>query len=575
MRKISKVLIIFLMFFALISVCKTVEANSIEKISMDIFIEENGDAKITEVWECRTNQGTEVYHPYYNLGISEIKDLTVSEGSIKYQTLSSWNTNGTLSSKANKCGINRISNGVELCWGISNYGKHTYTVNYTITNFVSELTDSQMIYWTLIPYEFSSKINSAYIKIYTDFNIEDTIDVWGYGNYGGTAYVYDGYIEMQPPEDGLDKDEYMTILVRFPKGTFNCANKLSNDFLYYLDMADEDAVMYREMENYESIETIIVIGVILCMSFFIFSIAVIIRNMPHHYFDYGPEGKKIPLDVPYVRDIPYHKDIYRSYYIAYRYSLYRNKSDLLGAIILKWLKDGLISIEQKESGFIFKKENTVVVLKQMNPNLIGDIKEKELFKMLYKASKDGYLESKEFEKWCGNSYYIILNWFDEIIGVQDKKLREEGLIKEEDLRMQGGYRRITKKVTPQLRKEAEELAGLKRYLEDYSLIKEREAIEVHLFEEYLIYAQMMGIAKKVIKQFKDLYPELIEKSIYCSYDNIIFIQVCSSNGISEARAAESAAEARASSYSSGGGGFSSGGGGGGSFGGGGGGGGFR
>ena len=137
------------------------------------------------------------------------------------------------------------------------------------------------------------------------------------------------------------------------------------------------------------------------------------------------------------------------------------------------------------------------------------------------------------------------------------------MIKEEDLRMQGGYRRITKKVTPQLRKEAEELAGLKRYLEDYSLIKEREAIEVHLFEEYLIYAQMMGIAKKVIKQFKDLYPELIEKSIYCSYDNIIFIQVCSSNGISEARAAESAAEARASSYSSGGGGFSSGGGGGG------------
>ena len=54
-----------------------------------------------------------------------------------------------------------------------------------------------MIYWTLIPYEFSNSIGQVYIKIHTDFKIADTIDVWGYGNYGGTAYVYNGYIEMQ------------------------------------------------------------------------------------------------------------------------------------------------------------------------------------------------------------------------------------------------------------------------------------------------------------------------------------------------------------------------------------------
>ena len=108
-------------------------------------------------------------------------------------------------------------------------------------------------------------------------------------------------------------------------------------------------------------------------------------------------------------------------------------------------------------------------------------------------------------------------------------------------------------------------------MNDYTLIKDREAIEVHLFEQYLIYAQMMGIAKKVAKQFKDLYPEIIEQSCFTSYDNIIFINMCASNGISQANSAQ----ARANSYSSGGGGFSSGGGGGGSFGGGGGGGGFR
>ena len=92
-----------------------------------------------------------------------------------------------------------------------------------------------------------------------------------------------------------------------------------------------------------------------------------------------------------------------------------------------------------------------------------------------------------------------------------------------------------------------------------------------MFEYYLIYAQMLGIAKKVAKQFKDLYPDIIEQSCFNSYDNFYYINLCTSSGISSANSAKT----RAESYSSGGGGFSSGGGGGGSFGGGGGGGGFR
>ena len=191
MKKTIRIFLIFMFIFFMFSLGESVEANSIQKISMDIFIQDNGDAYITETWKCNVTQGTEVYHPYYNLGNSVIKDLTVKDGNTKYTTLSNWNTSGTLSSKANKCGINKISNGVELCWGISKYGSHTYTANYTITNFVSELTDSQMVYWTLIPYDFSTSIGNVYIKIHTSFDIADTIDVWGYGNYGGTAYVYD------------------------------------------------------------------------------------------------------------------------------------------------------------------------------------------------------------------------------------------------------------------------------------------------------------------------------------------------------------------------------------------------
>lgn len=567
MKKTLKIFLTTVVLILLFSIFQVVEANSIQKISMDIYVDNKGDAHITETWNCRTTEGTEVYHPYYNLGNSEIKDLTVSEGTKKYTTLYSWDTEGTLSSKAYKCGLNITSNKVEICWGMSTYGTHTYEVRYTITNFVSELTDSQMIYWTLIPDELSNKINDVYIKIHTDFHIEDTIDVWGYGNYGGTAYVYDGYIEMQP--DGpLASSEYMTILVKFPMGTFNCSNKLDDNFNYYLNMAEEGAVKYEDTSDDSSPIVAIVSLLVFVLNFLIIGLAI---GSSQVHFDYGPEGKKISKEIEYFRDIPCKKDLFRAYYIAHRYGIIKNKTDLLGAVILKWLKDGLITIESKEKGTIFRKEDTVIVLTQTDPKLIIDDKEKKLFEMLSAASRDGYLENNEFEKWCERCYGKMLNWFDNVIDVQESKLKKEGILLYEVKKAFGIFKKKTLIATPELRKEAEELEGLKRYLEDYSLIHEREAIEVHMFEEYLVYAQLMGIAKKVAKQFKDLYPEIIEQSSYNSYDNIIFIHTCSYNGIREAKSARS----RANSYSSGGGGFSSGGGGGGSFGGGGGGGGFR
>lgn len=118
------------------------------------------------------------------------------------------------------------------------------------------------------------------------------------------------------------------------------------------------------------------------------------------------------------------------------------------------------------------------------------------------------------------------------------------------------------------------LAGFKKYLKEYTLIKDREPIEVKLFENYLIFAQLMGIANKVAKNFKDLYPDIVEQSNFDSYNNIIFVNTWASNGLTYALSAKSKAETY-SSGSVGGGGFSSGGGGGGSFGDGGGGGGFR
>lgn len=526
-------------------------ANTINSINMDIYVDENGNAHVTEILNCFANEDTEWYHTYKNIGESKIINFTVKdEDNIIYENILNWDINASFENKKYKSGINKISDGAELCFGISEYNTtKTYTTTYTITNFVANLEDSQMIYWTLI--DFSKEIGNVYIKIHSDFKYLDTYDVWGFGNYGGTAYVYDGYIEMESPGD-LSKDEYMTILVKFPPNTFKEVKyKLDNNFEYYLNLAKEGSKEYNDDSGIISLIIVVCIFIygFICTKRFISSDLIKVSKILNKY-----DIKEIKEYKEYYRDIPCNKNLFRAYYIAYECGVINKKTDLLGAIILDWLRKKKVSIEKRTVGIIRKREETCIIF-QKNLILENNL-EQELYNMMYESSKDGILEKKEFEKWCNNKYNKLLNWFSNVIEKEREKLLGEGIIKK-----QRKYEIINLKAFIE---EGKKLKGLKNYLNEYTLIDKREAIEVTLFEEYLIFAQIFGIAKTVIKEFKELYPDLAELSNFETFENIEYVYHSSYKGTSIANKAKS----RANSYSSGGGGFSSGGGGGGSFGGG-------
>ena len=562
MKTILKIMT-FIMVMFLIPVVK---ANSVSSISMNIYIDNEGNAHVTEVWDAKLTNGTEGYKPYYNLGDSKITDFKVIMDDIQFTQQNSWNVDGSFNSKKYKNGINKISDGVELCFGISEYGRHNYVLTYTITNFVYQLNDSQMVYFSLMPYDFSNEPDNVYIKIYSDFKYQDTLDVWGYG-YEGFAYVYDGYIEMST-EKGLDSDEYMVVLIKYPDGSFSNLKSLNKDFQYYYEMAEEGAI-HRDGSDFDLIGMILgILSSIIQLIFWALFIYAISKSAnlgnQKYILKFGKEGRKLK-NVPNFRDIPCDKDIYKAYYVAHNFNLMKKQTDLLGAVLLKWTKEKKITIEKIDKTGAFSKEKTSIVLGQNN--VFNNNFEQELFDMLMKASGDGILESKEFEKWCKKNYSKILKWFTDVLNSTAEILISRGEILEVEKPILI-FNHKEYHVTEKLREEAVRLKGLKQFLNEFTNIKNREAIEVHLFDEYLMFASIFGIADKVAKQFKELYPDYITDY---DYDNVVFINNISYTGV---RAA-SVAKSRAESYSSGGGGFSSSGGGGGSFGGGGGGGGFR
>ncbi|MBO4659125.1 MAG: DUF2207 domain-containing protein [Prevotella sp.] len=54
---------------------------------------------------------------------------------------------------------------------------------------------------------------------------------------------------------------------------------------------------------------------------------------------------------------------------------------------------------------------------------------------------------------------------------------------------------------------AKQLLALRKFLLDFSLIRERGTNELVLWKEYLVYATLFGIADKVCKNFEDTYPD--------------------------------------------------------------------
>lgn len=557
MKKIFKyIFLISIVFFNI----QSINAESISSINMDIYIDNNGDAHVTETWVANPTEKTEYYHAFHNIGNSTITDFEVRDESRTY-TLVEWNVDASFSNKSYKYGYNYTNNGVELCFGKSSYSRHTYTLTYTIKKFVSQVDDADIVYWNLLG-SISPAPSSVNIVIYSDTPFEDNLDVWGYGYKDGYAYVYDGKVYLST-EGKLNSDEYMVALIKFPKGTYKTTNILNHDFNYYYEMAQKGAVSHEENVLLGAIFAI------LSFAFWIFIIVIIVaacKTMPQNGQKYrlsiSPEDKKTK-GIPNFRDIPCNKDIFKAYYIAYNYGLMKKQTDLLGAVLLKWLKENRISIKKEEKSGLFSKEKTSVVLSN-NTDFVNNF-EKEVYDMLYEASKDGILESKEFEKWSKKHYTKILNWFNKVLdSVAEKLISDGNLIKIEKKALFFKYSEYEPSTT--FREDINQVKGLKNFLNEFTNIKDREAIEVMLYDEYLMFASIFGIADKVAKQFKELYPDYIQNYDF-DYDDVIFISNFSSTGVNAA----SQARSRAESYSSGGGGFSSSGGGGGSFGGGGGG----
>ena len=407
MKKVFFTLIVFL------SCSFIVKANYINNITMDISIDKNGNAHIEEKWYTYNDEGTENYRQYLHMADSVVSNFKVADKETEYEFLSNWDINASFKDKKYKNGINYVDDGVELCWGISKYGARTYKISYDISNMVIETSDgAQVFYWTLLP-KSTNQIKQYDITIRTEQLLPDDTDVWGFGAYGKLAYVNEGVIKLVG-EDSLNSDEQVIALVKFKDNIFDVSTKIDKTFDDLYKMAKEGSTAYTDPgENgQKKISLLGKIAIILgnTIPYIITALIVIFaakKSGNNKYFSNltynDPNMKSLPKDVPMFREIPCNKDIFAANYISYLYKINKDDKNFIGCLILKWLKDDIITVNKDSESIILKYD----VLPENYTSYNTEI---ELYGWMVDASEEKVLTIKNFKKYCQKHYNQITSW---------------------------------------------------------------------------------------------------------------------------------------------------------------------
>ena len=339
----KKVKLFLFMLFLIIPI--SVRADHIYKIDMKIDILNDGTANITEVWDVEATSGSEWYKTMYELGNSELSNFRVSMdgNTLQYKN---WDVDESLSEKALYYGINYTSKGIELCFGKKDMKRHTFTLNYSLSNYVFNTSDSQVLYWTLFPNVTLDKFS---VEVSSYYQFPDTLDVWGYG-YKGYAYLENGKIKMS--NEGSLNNDYVVLLAKFPVNTFNTSNIVSgyNSFNDIYNMAEEDTFDYDYSDYDDGSSSLSIIDIFMIIIPFLVPVLVVIGALVYGLKSgYGYAGnKKIDKkNVNMFRDIPCNKNIYYANALIKLNGFDYKDTNILGAILLKWVKEGKIGFKNE------------------------------------------------------------------------------------------------------------------------------------------------------------------------------------------------------------------------------------
>jgi uncharacterized membrane protein len=541
---------------ALLSGCSNYAGNSKQIMDhMDIAstVEPNGDMKVTETWTVTLQDRGRAYSNLYRTfpvdtsKVDDITDVAVYDQDQKknYEFAGDVDPQDDFVATgvmADKCYLHRSGDTVELGWFMPKLdsGTRTFAVSYTLKNIVQVNQDTAVLYNFFLPQNFSLPVTSLTGSVrFPQGGSKDAVRAWLHTTVNSNNLTIDSADSIKFSASEIPAGTSVEVRLCMPPRLFPDSKKISGQSV--LPGIEKEEQQWAE-DYAAAQDRRYALGIIDALTGFLILAAaiaalVVSRRKYRRHISGAPE---------YTRDIPPGNSPAGIAHLFYFYGGIgdKEKNRMFSATLLSLARKGYVSFSGRDN------ELAVAIL--------GDIKHMELtgseqafYRMIStvgEASGNSFT-MKEFKRYAEKHYSYIDRTMEDFLGEAERETAGRGYVESRPLFLgalkAGGVAALILAVavlaitgslgvlmvyiplafliggviliiagsakmhlSAQGERELGVWKGLEHYMLDFSRMKEYSVPELALWEEYLVYATMMGISKEVCKQLRLVYPEL-------------------------------------------------------------------
>lgn len=477
MRRLQALFLAAVLSLVAVPLCA---GSDVDSLRINVELRDDGAALVTETWRINVSDDiSEWYLVADNMGRMTIEDLRVcDETGNEYVNEGEWNVNRSRARKAGRCGLVTKSDGYEICWGVGSSGWHTYTVRYLLTGLVKGHEDLDGFNHMFVARNLGSSPQSIVLTIRKpglELTTENT-KVWAFG-FHGEIHVEDGAVVARTTEP-FTRRSALIAMAGFEKGLFHPALTESRTFDEVRQTAMEGSD-YREPDKDGDFWIGLLVGLGVVLSVFV-SVKVIVKTVKRKRELLGGGMR----NVAWFRDAPLAGDLKKSSNILLAFSgnTMLERQNLIAAYITRLFYRGAFEIVPQPG-----KSKPLMRIRELEVDDSTDSRsdaglESRLYSFIKEAAgEDGILQKNELQRWANRHGEALYDWgLDAWNGVTIWTMKPE---------------------------DARQVFGLRRYLKDFTMIKDRGVVEVKLWNNYLIFASLYGIADQLMKDFRKVCPE--------------------------------------------------------------------
>ena len=587
--------IFFILLIGTIKVNATLELN---ELKFDAQINTDGSMYVTETWDIDISETNTLFKTFKidSSKYSQITNVNVTEITSGEKYFTQIYEEMYHVTKDCYYALENSKGEFEIAWGVgldNSSDRRKYQISYTVQDAIAKYNDYSQLYWQFVGDDFEIDANQIIgtITLPQNANNKENIKVWGHiKDLNGEIYTTEQN-KIEVTINNYSSGNYLEVRALIPSEMILFLNRTYNYDI--LDSVIEEETKWaneanarRQMQK-NTLYIIIGIAIIITIFFIIKTIKYIIK-LNKLEKKYKPTTK-----LQYFREVPYEDATPAEALYMMSNGFSKTFSASFSANILDLCLKKYITLELIDQNGKIKKN--IVKIKILDKE-IDELKEDEKLTLEFlKEVADGEneLTTKNITKYLENRPSKITKLDAKIEKIiEEEEIKRENIIIENKKEYNKYITRcaiyiamtcftivfipvaiifalnailtgmIAHKINVFTQKgtdEKEQWRAFKKYMEDFSLLKDKEVPALVIWEKYLVFATAFGISEKVLKQLKVIYPEITDMNSAMYTYSYIHIM----NSVNIGNCINSSVYSAVSSSGTGaGGGFSGGGGGG-------------